>query len=95
VHDGQTETIISSATAYPNPIGEGTVISFGTSREAYVKVELFDVLGNTVAASSFESVLEPGNHLVPITTRNLPSGTYYARIQTTYGEAQTVKLVKK
>jgi hypothetical protein len=95
VHSGQTETIISSATAYPNPFGEGTVVSFSTSREAYVKVELFDVLGNAVAATSFESVLQSGNHSVPIATHNLAAGTYYARILTTYGEVQTVKLVKE
>jgi serine protease AprX len=89
------QDIISNAIASPNPIGNGTVISFSTNKEAYVKIEVFDLLGNVVTATSFESVLQSGNHSVPIATHNLAAGTYYARILTTYGEVQTVKLVKE
>ncbi|HET6402942.1 MAG TPA: T9SS type A sorting domain-containing protein [Candidatus Kapabacteria bacterium] len=94
VKDGK-ESIVSNGSAYPNPTGEGTILSFGTSKEAYVLIELFDVLGHKMETAHFESVLQPGNHEVPIPLQGLPSGTYYARIQTTYGEAQTVKLVKE
>ncbi len=87
--------IISNAAAYPNPTGEGTVISFGISKEAYVKIELFDVLGHEVGSAGFESLFEPGNKSVPLSLAGLPSGTYFARIQTAYGEAQSVKLVKQ
>jgi hypothetical protein len=90
-----TPSIISNATAYPNPTGDGTVISFGIAREAYVVINLFDVLGHQVSAGSFGGMVEPGNLSVPISLQGLPSGTYFARIQTTYGEAQTFKLVKK
>jgi photosystem II stability/assembly factor-like uncharacterized protein len=41
-------SILSNATANPNPTGEGTIISFGISKETYVKIELFDVLGHEV-----------------------------------------------
>ena len=92
--------ILSNATANPNPTGEGTVISFGISKEAYVKIELFNVLGERVPASGdrgpgFESLFEPGNKSVPLSLAGLPSGTYYARILTAYGEVQSVKLVKE
>ncbi len=94
--------IISNPTAYPNPTGEGTVISFGISQEAYVKIELFDVLGHLVSGSGnrgpgpgFEGLFEPGNKSVPLSLAGLPSGTYFARIQTAYGEAQSVNLVKE
>jgi hypothetical protein len=90
-----TPSIISSATAYPNPTGEGTVISFGIAREAYVSINLYNVLGHQVSTAGFGGVVEPGNLSVPISLVGLPSGTYFARIQTTYGEAQTVKLVKE
>ncbi len=90
-----TPSIISNATAYPNPTGEGTVISFGIAREAYVAISLYDVLGHQVSTAGFGGVVEPGNLSVPISLVGLPSGTYFARIQTTYGEAQTVKLVKE
>jgi hypothetical protein len=88
-------SIISNATANPNPTGEGTVISFGISQEAYVKIELFDILGHEVGSAGFESLFEPGNKSVPLSLAGLPSGTYFARILTAYGEAQSVKLVKE
>jgi hypothetical protein len=95
VHDPSMASIISNASAYPNPTGTGTVISFGISKEAYVMIKLFNVLGQAVAVNGFENVVQPGNLSVPISLAGLPSGTYYARIQTTYGETQTVKLVKE
>ena len=93
--NNNTPSIISNATAYPNPTGTGTVISFGIAREAYVSINLYDVLGHQVSSAGFGGVVEPGNLSVPMSLQGLPSGTYFARIQTTYGEAQTVKLVKE
>jgi hypothetical protein len=90
-----TPSIITNASAYPNPTGEGTVISFGIAREAYVSINLYDVLGHQVSSAGFGGVVEPGNLSVPMSLVGLPAGTYFAHIQTTYGEAQTVKLVKE
>jgi len=95
VNNANTTSILSNATASPNPAGTGTEISFSTSREAYVKIDLFNLLGVKVGNAGFESVVQPGNHEVPLSLSGLPSGTYYARIVTTYGEVQTVKLVKE
>ncbi len=87
--------ILSNATANPNPVTEGTVISFSISKEAYVKIELFDVLGKQASSYGYESLFEPGNKSVSFSLAGLPSGTYYAHIITAYGEVQTVKLVKE
>jgi hypothetical protein len=87
--------IISSATANPNPTGAGTLISFSIAKEAYVKIELFDVLGHEASSYGYESLFEPGNKSVPLSLQGLPSGTYFARILTAYGEVQSVKLVKE
>ena len=87
--------ILSNATANPNPATEGTVISFSIAKEAYVKIELFNVLGHEVGSAGFESLFEPGNKSVPLSLAGLPSGTYFARILTAYGEVQSVKLVKE
>ena len=87
--------ILSNAIAAPNPADAGTVISFTMNREAYVRITLFDVLGKQLGSSAFESFFGTGNKSVPILLVGLPSGTYYARIQTAYGEVQTVKLVKE
>ena len=88
------EPILSNITAIPNPAQEGTVITFGISKEAYVKLELYDVLGHPLGTGGFESLCEPGNKSVPISLAGLPPGTYYARIQTAYGEVESVKIVK-
>jgi hypothetical protein len=87
--------IISNATANPNPVSAGTVISFSIAKEAYVKIELFDVLGHEESSYDYESLFEPGNKSVSFSFQGLPSGTYFARIITAYGEVQSVKLVKE
>ncbi len=87
--------IITNAFASPNPVNTGTVISFTMSKEAYVKIQLYDVLGHSLSGAGFEGLFQPGNKEVPISLQDLPSGTYYARIVTAYGEVQTVKLVKE
>ncbi|HEY3875381.1 MAG TPA: T9SS type A sorting domain-containing protein, partial [Candidatus Kapabacteria bacterium] len=92
---GTPQGILSNASAYPNPTGTGTVISFGIAKEAYVKIELYDVLGHAAGSNGFESLFEPGNKAVPISLAGLPSGTYFARIQTAYGEVESVKIVKQ
>ena len=81
--------------ASPNPVTSGTVIYFTTCKEAFVKINLFDVLGQEVTSYGFESLFEPGNKSVPISLAGLAPGTYYARILAAYGEVQTVKLVKE
>lgn len=91
--------ILTTATASPNPTGSGTVLTFGMAQTAYVRVELFDVLGTVVrgpssAVRGFEEYLGVGNHSVPLDMSTLPSGTYYARLTTAYGETRTVQIVK-
>ncbi len=94
VQNASVENIITNPSAYPNPTGNGTVISFGTTKEAYVIIALYNVLGQQAASQGFQNMMQPGNHEVPISLQGLPSGTYYARIQTSFG-IQTVKLVKE
>ncbi len=94
VQNASAENIITNPSAFPNPTGDGTVISFGTSKGAYVIIALYNVLGQQAASQGFQNMMQPGNHEVPISLQGLPSGTYYARIQTSFG-IQTVKLVKE
>ncbi len=94
VQNASAENIITNPSAYPNPTGDGTVISFGTTKGAYVIIALYNVLGQQAASQGFQNMMQPGNHEVPISLQGLPSGTYYARIQTSFG-IQTVKLVKE
>ncbi len=88
-------TPLVQASCSPNPAGNNFVITFSASMEGRVIINLYDVLGHQVSSAGFEGVAEPGNLSVPMSLQGLASGTYFARIQTTYGEAQTVKLVKE
>ncbi len=90
-----SSAILSNISASPNPVTSGTVIYFTMGKEAYVKINLYDVLGHEVSFSGFESLFQPGNYDIPISLEHLPSGTYFARLTTAYGEAATVKLVKE
>ena len=99
----QPKSIILNAAASPNPVSTGTVITFGINQEAYVKINLFNVLGVPVSGGrgpgsggeGYEGLFQPGNHEVPLSLQGLPSGTYYARILTAFGSVATVKLVKE
>ncbi len=95
VSESAPPEVITNAFASPNPVNTGTEISFTMSKEAYVKIQLYDVLGHSLSGAGFEGLFQPGNKEVPISLQGLPSGTYYARIVTAYGEVQTVKLVKE
>jgi hypothetical protein len=89
-------SIISFISASPNPVdNNGTIITFGMNQEAYVKFQLYDVLGKMVTVSNFGGELSPGTHEVPISLAGVASGTYYACIMTAYGEVQSIKLVKE
>ncbi len=90
-----SSAILSNVSASPNPVTSGTVIYFTMGKEAYVKINLYDVLGHEVSFSGFESLFQPGNYDIPISLEHLPSGTYFARLTTAYGEAAMVKLVKE
>jgi len=89
------KSIILNATASPNPVNTGTIITFGINQEAYVKINLFDLLGHEVTSPGYQGLFAPGNHAVPLSLQGLPSGTYYARILTAFGSVATVKLVKE
>ena len=90
--------LITAAIATPNPTNTGPVLTFGMAQNAYVRIELYDLLGNVAArdgrSTQFEQYMSAGNHSVPIDMSALPAGTYYARIVTAYGETRTVKIVK-
>jgi hypothetical protein len=86
--------LLSEAKVIPNPTEAAAYITFSTSREAFVTVEIRNLLGNAIKTTCSQ-VLQPGSHEIPIDMSALPSGTYYARIVTAYGETRTVKIVKE
>jgi parallel beta-helix repeat protein len=65
---------------FPNPFNPSTIIRYEISQLAFVKVELFDVLGRTVKTLVDEEQ-EAGIHEVVLDASALSSGTYFYRMR--------------
>ena len=90
-----TPQIILSASIIENPFESSTSIALSVGREAYITIQVFDLLGHQIAGAGYAGVFEQGSREIPIDMQNAPSGTYYVRIQTANNETQTLKLVKE
>ena len=87
--------IILDARITANPFPQQTSISITTNREAYIHVEVFDLLGRQLPGVGYAGVFEPGTRDVPLDLSQAPSGTYYLRLSTANNETRTMKLSKE
>ncbi len=64
---------------YPNPFNPSTKISYQLSKNGYVTLKVYDILGNLVKTiiSGYQT---KGNHVVNFNGDNLASGVYFYRI---------------
>jgi len=65
----------------PNPFSSSTTISYRVYQRQHVQLSVWDLSGHQVA-KLVDAVRPEGSHKVTFTPRQLPSGTYFARIQT-------------
>ncbi|WP_276498184.1 S8 family peptidase [Pontibacter litorisediminis] len=66
--------------SYPNPFHGVTTINYGVEKDAFVTVEVFDVLGNKVQTLVAENK-PAGNHSLKFDGSSLPGGTYIYRVK--------------
>jgi len=78
--------------AYPNPFNERVMVGFKASKGMSVKIEVMNLLGNTVAVL-FQGVKEEGPYEEYADTSTLPEGTYIMRISMN-GDVQYRKMIK-
>lgn len=64
---------------YPNPFNNTTVVTYRLPESAYVRLDIYSVLGQKV--KKYEQGLRPaGTHRIHIDADNLVSGVYIARL---------------
>ncbi|MBC7188252.1 MAG: T9SS type A sorting domain-containing protein [Calditrichaeota bacterium] len=64
---------------YPNPFSAATIFGFSLGQDAHVQLEVFDLLGRSVA-KVVDADLRAGEHSVVLSTEGLPSGSYLCRL---------------
>ncbi len=76
---------------YPNPFNPATVIPFSISKQTFVTLKIFDILGREVSLLINENK-SSGEYAVAFDAERLPSGVYYYSIKA--GEfTQTRKMI--
>jgi len=77
----------------PNPFKNETHLRFHLNRMTYTTIGIYDVLGHQVWGEGKGRSLEAGDHEIVVDGSSLPDGSFYARIETGFGEVKTVKLI--
>lgn len=79
---------------YPNPFNPVTTIGYALPKAEYVRVAVYDVLGQQVAIL-VDATKPAGNHEVTFNAQDLPSGTYLYRIEAgSFRSARQLVLLK-
>ena len=82
---------------YPNPFNPSTIISYSLPEEAKVKIEIYNLLGQKVAAL-VDGIEIAGNHSVTWNARNFSSGIYFYKIiaegKKTFEKTQKLVLIR-
>lgn len=65
---------------YPNPFNAATSISFILSKDSFVKVKIYDILGHKISEPVRE-IKSAGKHTISLDATNLPSGVYFYELE--------------
>lgn len=79
---------------YPNPFNSETTISYEIPARTYVKLVIYNVLGQKVA-TLVDEIQEPGKYRIKFDANGLPSGVYIYRLEAGgYIEKKKMILIK-
>ncbi len=66
---------------YPNPFNPSTKITYALPKDEYVKLAVYDILGNEIAVL-IDQYQKPGIYTVDFKANNLASGIYFYKLTT-------------
>lgn len=66
---------------YPNPFNPSTSIRFSLPRRSVVSLEVYDLLGKSVATLIDKQAYAAGEHAVQFKARDLPTGIYFYQLR--------------
>lgn len=69
-----------SLAVYPNPFNPTTTLEFALPQATFLNVSVFDITGRLVSQIA-NGTFDAGYHMVRFEASNLPSGLYFARVQ--------------
>ncbi len=79
---------------YPNPFNPNTTIEYSISKESFVKIVLYNILGSEVMTLVNEKK-KPGDYKINLNAAQLSSGTYFYQILADgFANAKKMVLVK-
>jgi flagellar hook assembly protein FlgD len=89
--DTQTPKRVSTLKCYPNPFNRQTEFVFAIEKSSQVRLSIYNTLGQkiqTVVRDNFNA----GSHSVIWDAEAVPSGVYFARLETEFAP-ENVKMV--
>ncbi len=87
-------TVFKLYTNYPNPFNPSTTIKYDIPRNAYVKISIYDVLGQLVTDLVKQDMTQ-GRYEILWNAQNFASGSYYYKMEAgDYTEIKKMILVK-
>ena len=87
-------TSFSLGQSYPNPFNPQTTITFSVPSAGDVRIDVFDILGRQIT-TLVDEVVSPGTFQATFDAGDLPSGTYFYRMQAgDFKEVRSMILVK-
>jgi len=79
---------------YPNPFNPTTRIFYTIPEYAFVRIEVYDVLGKLIS-TIVSSQQIPGNYIEDFDGASIPSGIYYYKLSTiSYVDCKKIILLK-